>query len=110
MYSANSKITKKLIKSSPELYQSNHPSDDYEFNLNQLWISDSDFIKIQTSFHFFSTQPLISGILFCKSKKKKYSQWYKAKFYSLYRDRLVLYSVRFLNNSNTNNFIRRKKI
>ena len=89
----NSKISAKLVKSDTTLYQEESPYDDYEMDCRKLWTSHSQFKILENSFHLFSTEELFSGILFCKSKKPQLSQWFKAKFYRLYKDRLVLYSV-----------------
>lgn len=86
------KIFKKLSKHDCVLYQNMSPYDDYELE-PKLWLSNSQFLTIKSSFHCFSSEPIFSGILFSKSKKKKKTQWFKAKFYDLYTDRLVLFSV-----------------
>jgi len=87
-------ILKKLSKPSLVLYQNPNPYDDYEINPSDLWITNSEFLTMKTTFNFFSTDSIFSGILFSKSKKADMSEWFKAKFYSLYKDRLVLFSVK----------------
>ena len=94
MEAANIKILNKLSKSTPLLYQSHSPTDDFPLDFDKLWIPYFQFLDLQHSFPYFSCNPLISGILFSKSSKNpKYSQWFRAKFYGLYKDRLILYSV-----------------
>ena len=92
----NSKILAKLshpLKSS--LFQIESPFDDYELDPDKLWTPYQKFQILENSFRYFSTEELFSGILFCKSKKPHQSQWFRARFYRLYKDRLVLYSVNF---------------
>ena len=85
------KILNKISRINPILFQANHQTDDYLLDLSTLWMSNSDFIHLQDSYPYFSDKLLISGILFSKSKKPNH--WFKAKFYCLYKDRLVLYNV-----------------
>ena len=87
------KIKEKLSHIRPILYQLHDKTDDYEFDLDKLWIPYSEFLILQSKFPFFSTQAKFSGILFCKSKKSNHSDWFKTKFYCIYKDHLVLYSV-----------------
>ena len=96
-----SKILAKLSKPSA-IYQTESPFDDYNLDSNTLWTSFSQFQILEKSFLFFSTEEVFSGILFCKSKKTDQKQWFRARFYRLYSDRLVLYSV--------NNFFRKKML
>ena len=92
----NTIILKKLSKSSNILYESPSPYEDYEFDPQTLWTSMSQFQSMKKSFKFFSTELLFSNILFSKSKKPRKTQWFKANFFALYSDRLVLYSVFFV--------------
>ena len=91
----NTIILKKLSKSSSSLYESPSPYDDYEFDPQALWTSIPNFQSLKKSFKFFSTELLFSNILFSKSTDPRKTQWFKANFYALYSDRLVLYSVFF---------------
>ncbi len=91
----SSKISQKLTHSPSILYQTNHPTEDYSIDYNTLWIPYSDFLSLQQIYPYFSDQPLISGFLFSKKTKPSKTQWIRAKFYSLYKDRLIIYSVNF---------------
>ena len=86
------KILSKLSQSPSSLYQTDHPTNDFVLNYSKLWISFEEFEKLREFFPFFSSKPLISGLLFSKSKKP-HSKWFKAKLYSLYQDHLILYAV-----------------
>lgn len=87
-----SKILAKLSKLSA-IYQTESPFDDYDLDSNTLWTFFSQFQILEKSFRFFLSEEVFSGILFCKSKKPDKKQWFRARFYRLYSDRLVLYSV-----------------
>ena len=100
----NSKISAKLSKPYSILYQKQSPSDDYELDVAKLWTPISQFQILEKSFDFFSTEELFSGILFCKSKKPHLAQWFKARFFRLYKDRLVLYSVSKIKKKKFKNF------
>ena len=91
----NSKISLKLSHSPSILYQTKHATDDYSLNYDTLWIPYSNFLTLQEIYPYFSNQPLISGFLFSKKTKNKKTLWFRAKFYCLYRDRLIIYSVKF---------------
>ncbi len=89
----NAKIIEKLSKANSFLYQSSNSTNDYNLDYNKLWIPHSEFLALQQTFPYLSSQTLISGILFSKSKKPEKSQWFKAKFYCLCKDHMILYSV-----------------
>lgn len=92
----NSKILAKLSQPrKTSLYQTESPFDDYELDSDKLWTPYQKFQILEHSFRYFSTEELFSGILFCKSKKPQQSQWFRARFYRLFKDRLALYSVKF---------------
>ena len=93
MIDIQAKILEKITIHKSLLYQTSDLTNDYSLDLANLWIPYSKFLVLQHEFPYFSSQPLISGILFSKSKKTKSSKWFRAKFYSLYKDHMVLYSV-----------------
>ncbi len=94
----HAKISQKLTHSPSILYQTNHPTEDYSIDYNILWIPYSDFNSLQQIYPYFSDQPLISGFLFSSRKKTNKTHWFRAKFYCLYKDRLIKYSVKFFLN------------
>ena len=84
-------ILKKIIKSKPiqSLYDTPNPYDDNnDMDQSTLWTSPEKTSKIKNG-----GSPIFSGILFSYSQKADKSHWFKAKFYGLFNDRLVLYSV-----------------
>jgi len=92
----NLKISKKISKPNSSIYLESKPTDDYQFDPSNLWISASEFENLELEYPHFSPTLLISGLLFCKSKKTHKDKWFRAKFYGLFKDYLVLYSVFFL--------------
>lgn len=80
------KITKP--KSLQNLYDTANPYDDNNYiDRSSLWTSPEKTSKTKND------SPIFSGILFSYSQKADKSHWFKAKFYGLFTDRLVLYSV-----------------
>lgn len=88
------KILQKIKLSSSYLYQKSHPSDDYQLEFSKFWIPFSEFQSLQISFPYFSFQPLISGLLFSKRKQPDKVKWFQSRFYCLYKDHLIVYSVK----------------
>ena len=93
METINLKISQKLSSTASVLYQESKPFDDFLFDHSRFWISASEFEILNDDYPFFSQNLLISGMLFCKSKKSHKNKWFRAKFFGLFKDYLVLYSV-----------------
>ena len=93
METVHLKIFQKLSNTTSVLYQESKPFDDFVFDPFRFWISASEFEILNEDYPFFSQNLLISGMLFCKSKKSHKNKWFRAKFFGLFKDYLVLYSV-----------------
>lgn len=87
------KISKKLNQNNSVLYQERKPTDDFPFDPSKLWLSAAEFEALESQYPYFSSVPIISGMLFSKSKKANKDRWFKAKFSSLFKDYIVFYSV-----------------
>lgn len=96
MEATYSKILQKISQPNYFLYQNQHPASDYQIDYSKFWITLSEFQEIKQKFPYFSVSPLMMGILFCKRKQSNKSQWFQSKFFELYQDHLILYSVKNL--------------
>ena len=90
------KISQKLARNTSVLYQAIRPTDDYHCDYSSFWISAMEFEQTQENYPYFSQKLLISGMLFIKRKKTDRNRWFRAKFFGLFKDYLVLYSVPYL--------------
>ena len=90
----NAKIASKISKAGSHLYQDPHETNDFPLDYSQFWLSYAEFEVLQQKYPYFSSNPLISGILFSKrTEHTKKPQWFHSKFFTLFKDRLILHSV-----------------
>ena len=97
----NAKIASKISHAGSHLYQDPHVTNDFPLDYSKFWLSYAEFEVLQQKYPYFSSNPLISGILFSKRRENKQkSQWFQSKFFTLFKDRLILHSVKQLNKEN----------